>query len=68
MQFDVDFSVLIEKALVGHVPGRALSANEYFTILGQTCNVLHVGTDPAVGLSVHGFWTQSGGNKENGVF
>lgn len=58
-------SILFGEALVGHVPGRPAGADENVSAGRLKGHVLHVGPHPAVGLTEHGLWSQSGSNQED---
>lgn len=46
-------SVLLREALVGHVPGCSLCADEHVSAHRLKHNVLHIRSDPAVRLTEH---------------
>ena len=53
------------EALVGHVAGRALCADEDFFINRLKSHILHVWSHPAVGLPIHRFRAKGGCNQED---
>lgn len=58
-------TVVPGEALVGHVPGRALAADEDVPAARLEADVFHVRAQPAVGLPKHGLWPQRGSHQED---
>ncbi len=58
-------SILFGEALVRHVPGRPAGADEDVSVGCLEGNILHVRPHPAVGLTEHGLWSQSGSYQED---
>lgn len=56
-------SILLCEALERHVPGRPPSADEDVSIGCLKGDILHVRSHPAVGLTKHGLWSQSGSHQ-----
>jgi hypothetical protein len=54
-----------QNALISHVVGRMLRANEYITTRDLVCAVFSCRQDPAIRLAVHGLWSQGCSRKEN---
>lgn len=55
-------SLFLGQFLVGHVFGGAFRANENFIVFHQEGPVLAGREDETVGLAVHGFRAERGGN------
>lgn len=58
-------SVLLGEALVRHVPGCSLCADEHVPADRLERDVLHVRSDPAVRLAEHGLRPQRGSHQEH---
>lgn len=58
-------SVLLSEALVGHVPGCSLRADENVSADRLKRHVLHIRSDPAVRLTKHRLWPQRGCHQEH---
>lgn len=58
-------SVVLSEALVGHVPGCSLRADEDVSADRLKHDVLHIRSDPAVRLTEHGLWPQCGRHQEH---
>lgn len=59
-------SILLGEALERHVSGRPAGGDEDVSAGCFKGDILHVRSHPAVGLSKHGFWSQSGSYQEDG--
>lgn len=57
--------VVLGEALVGHVSGSALGADENVPVPSLKADVLHVRAQPAVGLAKHGLWPERGSHQED---
>lgn len=57
--------ILFSEALVRHVSCRSTCADEDVSTGCLKGDVLHVWSHPAVGLSKHGLWSQSGSHQED---
>lgn len=58
-------SILFGEALERHVPGRPTGADKDVSTGCLKGNILHVGPHPAVGLTEHGLWSQSGRHQKD---
>ncbi len=58
-------SVLFGEALVRHVPGRPTGADKDVSAGRLEGDILHVGSHPAVRLTKHSLWSQSGSHQKD---
>lgn len=59
------YSSSFSEALVGHIPGSSLCANENITIHSLKANVLNIRVNPAISLPRHGLWSERGCYQED---
>lgn len=57
-------TIFLCESLICHISCCPGSAYKYFIMDGLKGNILHIWSYPAVGLTIHGLWSQSGSYQE----